>query len=1452
MAIGNTTEVTLNINSQNAKARLEELQKMTGNLTESIKKAYDAGDTKTAKALTAELKKTNKEIADIQKNSDNLAAAMKNLSTATPKELRKTLAAINKELNSGNVARGSKEWQMYNQQLVRVKAELAKINDEQKAAAPLSQRLGDAFGRMKGLALAAGVGVAGLGASLAKMREYRDQKDTSRAGLQALTGLDDASVGWLQQQAEQMSQTMDETGLRVTQSASEIMEAYKLVGSAKPELLAVKEDLNKVTIEAIRLSQAAGIDLNQAVTAVTTSMNQFGASANETDRYVNVLAAGSKVGAVAVENINEAVLKSGVAASQAGLKIEELVGAIETIGERGLQGSDAGTGLKNFFLTLSKGADDTNPKIVGMQQALENLKAKNLSTAEMVQMFGKNAYNVASILVDSTDAFAKYTEGVTGTQTAVEQAAIMGDTFAAKSAQLKNELAELGQKILQTLQPAINAFMDGATGALKVIAALVKAFKDYAVVIVPLVTAIVAYNAAIAIQNALNSKAITTVAAYIKQIFSATAAEKAATAVKSLFAAATALLTGNVKKATVAWKAFSTALKLSPIGLIAAAIAAIVAGLAIWIKRSRELTQEQKNQKAVAEMNLEIEKKVNDQTADEIAKIKRLQSAIHDKNLSEKKRTEAIKELQKIIPQYNATITREGEIINENTAAVNAYIDALKRKARAMVVEEKLTEISRSKLDVETELEANEKIVESYKQSLEEIQDAQQAFFAQGHNMGDWAGEIFGKGSIYEGLSAEARILAEQQLQWDGSAKQMQKAALVAEERIKELRAELAPLLAQEDNLIQWVNQHADEAGVPTGGTGGNADEGANGSRNDQLQALEQQAEKARIEIEKAMQEGRTTYAQYRKDLLDVDKWLIDRQQALFAVSEADWQKYERKKLKLKADYVALDNELLQLEAKDATAALQVRYAQQKVTTEQYQSELLQIEIDTLQRRLALYKENSLEYAELNNQLAQKLAEQDKQTRARAIAEIEADYKQLTNLLALRYAKGEMSEKEYNEAVFQAEIQHLIQVRNAYVEFSDDYIATQKKIEDAEAKHQQELAKAYNEGLKAFNSQYTTKIALQEYTEGAAQIDAMLEAGDVAFADAARAKSDLAQKLLDAETKQIQAGNLSIIDTYKARFEAIENLEKKGVLTHEQAEAAKVQATNDMLGQISNLYQEAWGNIDTILSASSNLIQANADLETAKIEAEYEKRIDAAGRNHRKVEKLEKERDQKIAAEKTKANEKAMKIQIAQAIATGAQAAVNAYNDGLAVGGPAGLILAPIAAAAAVAATAMQIATIRKQQQAQAAGYASGGFTPSGRWDEPQGIVHSDEFVANRFATGNAEIRPALNLIDRAQRNNTVGSLTADDVTASLYSRTSPDVVKAVNAQTPAAGATPQAADNAAALEANAAAIAANADVLRRLSDQLDEGITAIASIDGRNGIDRQQKKYNQLINNAR
>lgn len=1421
MALNETAEVTLNINSQNAKARLEELQKMTGNLSEAIKKAYDAGDTKTAKALTAEYKKVNKEISDIQKNSDTLAAAMKNLSTATPKELRKTLAAINRELNSGNVQRGSKEWQAYNQQLVRVKAELAKINAEQKAAVPLTTRLGDAFGRLKGLALAGGVGIAGLGAAIGKMREYASEKDSSRAGLKALTGLDDASVAWLQTQAENMSQAMDETGLRVTQSASEIMEAYKLVGSAKPELLAVKEDLNAVTVEAIRLSQAAGIELNTAVEAVTTSMNQFGASAAETDRYVNVLAAGSKAGAVAVDNISAAVLKSGVAASQANLSIEELVGAIETIGERGLQGEKAGTGLKTFFLKLTTGADETNPKVQGLSQALKNLQAENLSEAEMLKRFGAEAYNVAAIMAQSTEQFDKYTAAVTGTQTAVEQAAIMSDTMAAKTAQLKNQLAETGQRIYQELQPAITAFIGASTSVLKLVGQLVTVFAKYSGVVVSIVAPLVAYNVALAVSNMLHAKAIVAVVSYTKALFSMQTLEKTVTAAKYLLAAATALLTGNVKKATTAWKAFSAALKLSPIGLIAAAITAIVVGLAVWIRRTRELTQAQKNQAAVAQMNADIEKRVADETATEISRIKQLEAAIHDKTRSEKSRTAAIKELQKIIPAYNAQISKEGEIINENTAAVKAYIETLKQKARMKASEAMLADVTRERLQTEIDLEKQRHTLEIERQ----------------------ANELANEG--YR-TSEDAEVNAALQKNWvsviykTGGLKDAQK-------QVTALTDALSQLKAKEAELVSFIEKNEAAQNILPGSTSSEGEGGgASGSRKDQLAALELQAEKQRTLIKRQFADGQITYAQQAKDLLDVDKWLIDRQQALFKVSEKEWTTYEQKRLDLRAKYLALDNELLVREGQEQTAQLQNRYARGLMTTEKYQTELLNIELATLRRRLNLYKENSDEYIALSRQIAAKEAEADKQNRNQSITELENDYKQITNLLALRYAQGEMSEAAYNEAVFQAEIEHLRQVRNAYVEFSDDYIRVQKQIEDAEAKHQQAMAKSYSDGLKAFNAAYTTKIAMQEYTEGVAGIDKMQANGDISASDADRAKSDLGMKLLDAQVKNIKAANGSIVDTFRARYEAIKQLEEQGVIDHQQAEQAKLDATRDMLGEMNEIYSAAWGSIDTVLQASSNLIQANADLETAKIEAEYDKRIDAAGRNRRKVEKLEKERDEQLRKMKTAANEKAMKIELAQAIAQTATAAINAYSSAAAI--PiAGFVLGPIAAAAALAAGAMQIATIKKQHQAEAAGYAAGGFTPSGRWDEPQGIVHSDEFVANRYATANPAIRPALNLIDRAQKNNTVGSLTAEDVTAALYSRTSPDVVSAVSST----GTTMQA-DNNAAMLANAGAMAQTAEAVERLNQQLEQGITAIASIDGRNGIDHQQKKYNTLINNAK
>ena len=88
--------------------------------------------------------------------------------------------------------------------------------------------------------------------------------------------------------------------------------------------------------------------------------------------------------------------------------------------------------------------------------------------------------------------------------------------------------------------------------------------------------------------------------------------------------------------------------------------------------------------------------------------------------------------------------------------------------------------------------------------------------------------------------------------------------------------------------------------------------------------------------------------------------------------------------------------------------------------------------------------------------------------------------------------------------------------------------------------------------------------------------------------------------------------------------------------------------------------------------------------------------------------------------------------------------------------------------AAAVAAGMIQVAAIQKQAQAQQAGYYEGGFTGGRRYKKEAGVVHEGEFVANHRAVNNPNVRPVLDFIDQAQRNNRVGSLTADDISRQL------------------------------------------------------------------------------------
>lgn len=90
----------------------------------------------------------------------------------------------------------------------------------------------------------------------------------------------------------------------------------------------------------------------------------------------------------------------------------------------------------------------------------------------------------------------------------------------------------------------------------------------------------------------------------------------------------------------------------------------------------------------------------------------------------------------------------------------------------------------------------------------------------------------------------------------------------------------------------------------------------------------------------------------------------------------------------------------------------------------------------------------------------------------------------------------------------------------------------------------------------------------------------------------------------------------------------------------------------------------------------------------------------------------------------------------------------------------------------------------QKQHQAEAAGYYEGGFTGPGDYRREAGVVHAGEFVANHKAVNNPQLLPALQLIDQAQRNNTVASLTATDVSRAVGGGNTAVVAPVVNVTT--------------------------------------------------------------------
>lgn len=325
----------------------------------------------------------------------------------------------------------------------------AKKTDE--AYARMGKTITGVAGRLAGFA---GAGLS-LGAIITTTREYGQ----ALSDLSAITGATGTQLKTLDEAAQEMGRSTE-------YSASQAVEALKLMASAKPELLQTAGGLTAATKSALTLAQAAGSTLPDATRTLALSLNQFGAGAQEADRYINVLAAGAKFGASEIADTAAAIKNGGVAAAQAGVGFETLNAAIQVLAEREIKGGEAGTALRNVILYLEKGTDKTlKPSVVGLSGALENLSKKNLSTAQAVKLFGVENINAASVLVDNRSKLDALTQALTGTQTAHEQAAIRvnnlnGDIMGLTSA-FEGMIIKIGQSSTGPLRSGIQSVTDG-------------------------------------------------------------------------------------------------------------------------------------------------------------------------------------------------------------------------------------------------------------------------------------------------------------------------------------------------------------------------------------------------------------------------------------------------------------------------------------------------------------------------------------------------------------------------------------------------------------------------------------------------------------------------------------------------------------------------------------------------------------------------------------------------------------------------------------------------------------------------------------------------------------------------------------------------------------------------------------------------------------------------------
>lgn len=751
---------------------------------------------------------------------------------------------------------------------------------------------------------------------------------------------------------------------------------------------------------------------------------------------------------------------------------------------------------------------------------------------------------------------------------------------------------------------------------------------------------------------------------------------------------------------------------------------------------------------------------------DELARLKKLYSQATSTTLSQKERNKAVKELQKLYPDYLGKLSAEQILVGKAQTAYDNLRTSIIEAAKARAAQDKIVENQGAIIDIEMNIDG---LKERRKELEKELAEAEERIGFHQMKL-----DAMSVNSYSADLNIQNRAM--QNLK-------RQKAEILID--MYAIDKQLSDMKRKSDDLEKASEQLDKRYVNPVTPTASGVKlEETEEQRKERLKREREQRRQEREALKEDLEEqkkirdlaevdnltryttGLINFRQYNAGKERIEREYLDNQKRVHekhgksdsADSAAVLLKEAELKRKANENFMALDMELI-----DQRRALAERQAYDAyydpsgplfLNQKALNQRLLELDEHFLKEKRDKYDKGSKEWAVLNRQYCQLIAD-DQREKQRETAEAMAEFEK-------RYRKSEGSERQRMETAV--------------------------------------LDSLHKKGL----------VSEEEYQKALADIRRKYRGEDIE--KARTVQSEHADMILNLQT------------SWTDLFDSMGD--KSGEFWNNLADAASA----------------AYAFLGAAMSQYSAYADASRDLEVAKIEKRYDAEIKAAGKNTKKTEQLEKKKAADIAKVKKKYNDRAMKMELAQAVAQTAVAAINAYASGSKVN----VWLGPVAAAMATAAGMVQIAAIKKQHEAQAMGYYSGGFTdrdPDNRREV--GVVHANEFVANHKAVANPALSPVLRLIDNAQKSNTVGSLTADDV-ANAIGR-SPGV-------SPRGGAEPHGDSEAVrrALELIAGVTASTRQSIDRLSDNLEGGITADVVMDGERGFHKKYERFKRLIDNPK